>query len=57
MHLKMFMPIFRYKSESNSQQMANGIKAKLGCLCQSLDTRMKAINEVKERCRKVTTNN
>jgi len=41
---KMFMPIIRYKNESNSQRLSRLALAIAGCLCQSLDTRMKAIH-------------
>ena len=41
---KMFMPIIRYKNESNSQPPAPSPRRACRCLCQSLDTRMKAIH-------------
>ena len=41
---QMFMPIFRYKSESNSQRQAEEGTGSPGCLCQSLDTSLKAIH-------------
>ena len=50
----MFMPIIRYKNESNSQLRQGSRRAMARCLCQSLDTRMKAIKEVKELCCKDT---
>jgi len=40
----MFMPIFRYKSESNSQPAVAAGSVPSGCLCQSLDTSLKAIH-------------
>ena len=40
----MFMPIIRYKNESNSQRIPLRSAVRLRCLCQSLDTRMKAIH-------------
>ena len=38
------MPIIRYKNESNSQHRRVTIVRLERCLCQSLDTRMKAIH-------------
>ena len=59
----MFMPIIRYKSESNSQWAGQDGQKPPRCLCQSLDTSLKAIpiphhsvseqviiNDFKERC-------
>ena len=43
---KMFMPIIRYKNESNSQHAEALISGSARCLCQSLDTRMKAIHNL-----------
>ena len=42
--MEMFMPIIRYKNESNSQHRRVTIVRLERCLCQSLDTRMKAIH-------------
>ena len=40
----MFMPIFRYKFESNSQLQIDLWTNLTGCLCLSLDTSLKAIH-------------
>ena len=42
------MPIIRYKNESNSQRTSPGSPIDWRCLCQSLDTRMKAIHNASE---------
>ena len=44
MAIQMFMPLHRYKFESNSQLRLGGSCRRARCLCHYIDTSLKAIH-------------